>query len=162
MLGVLSAASSSTFRRGCCRAPLLVLLAVAAVAAALLPRCTRRGATHYPIAAFLGRLLLRFASAKQVEEIFAVVEAAARAASPPGSPPACVCGGSYRRGKPTSGDVDVVMTNNDERVRRVILPKMLDTMRQQGAHHLAAPLRSAYGGLGNGGWHRNEEGDDGS
>lgn len=70
---------------------------------------------------------------RQVEEIFAVVEAAARSASPPEFPPACVCGGSYRRGKPTSGDVDVVMTNNNENVRRVILPKMLEIMRQQGA-----------------------------
>ncbi|XP_006182996.2 DNA polymerase lambda isoform X1 [Camelus ferus] len=44
----------------------------------------------------------------------------------------CVACGSYRRGKATCGDVDVLLTHPDGRSHRGIFSRLLDSLRQQG------------------------------
>ncbi|XP_073858656.1 DNA polymerase lambda isoform X13 [Macaca fascicularis] len=44
----------------------------------------------------------------------------------------CVACGSYRRGKATCGDVDVLITHPDGRSHRGIFSRLLDSLRQQG------------------------------
>lgn len=44
----------------------------------------------------------------------------------------CVACGSYRRGKATCGDVDVLLTHPDGRSHQGILSRLLDSLRQQG------------------------------
>ncbi|XP_003475070.1 DNA polymerase lambda isoform X3 [Cavia porcellus] len=44
----------------------------------------------------------------------------------------CVACGSYRRGKPTCGDVDVLITHPDGRSHRGVFSRLLDGLRQQG------------------------------
>ncbi|XP_046509773.1 DNA polymerase lambda isoform X3 [Equus quagga] len=45
----------------------------------------------------------------------------------------CVACGSYRRGKATCGDVDVLLTHPDGRSHQGILSRLLDSLRQQAA-----------------------------
>ncbi|NXH13258.1 DPOLL polymerase, partial [Bucco capensis] len=44
----------------------------------------------------------------------------------------CVACGSYRRGKPTCGDVDVLVTHPDGRSHRGVFSKLLDSLRSSG------------------------------
>ncbi|XP_005403927.1 PREDICTED: DNA polymerase lambda isoform X2 [Chinchilla lanigera] len=44
----------------------------------------------------------------------------------------CVACGSYRRGKPTCGDMDVLVTHPDGRSHQGIFSRLLDKLRQQG------------------------------
>ncbi|XP_040848210.1 DNA polymerase lambda [Ochotona curzoniae] len=44
----------------------------------------------------------------------------------------CVACGSYRRGKATCGDVDVLITHPDGRAHQGIFSRLLDSLRQQG------------------------------
>lgn len=44
----------------------------------------------------------------------------------------CVACGSYRRGKATCGDVDVLLTHPDGRSHQGIFSRLLDSLRQQG------------------------------
>ena len=44
---------------------------------------------------------------------------------------AVVCG-SYRRGKLTCGDVDVLITNPDNKALKGVLAKLLDGLKQKG------------------------------
>lgn len=46
----------------------------------------------------------------------------------------CVACGSYRRGKATCGDVDVLITHPDGRSHQGIFSRLLDSLRQQGIH----------------------------
>lgn len=46
----------------------------------------------------------------------------------------CVACGSYRRGKMTCGDVDVLITHPDGRSHQNIFSRLLDSLRQQGIH----------------------------
>lgn len=46
----------------------------------------------------------------------------------------CVACGSYRRGKLTCGDVDVLITHPDGRSHQGIFSRLLDSLRQQGIH----------------------------
>ena len=40
--------------------------------------------------------------------------------------------GSYRRGKPTCGDVDILVTHSDGRSHRGVLPRLLQEGRESG------------------------------
>lgn len=44
----------------------------------------------------------------------------------------CVACGSYRRGKPTCGDVDVLVTHPDGQSHRGVFNKLLDSLRRSG------------------------------
>ena len=44
----------------------------------------------------------------------------------------CVACGSYRRGKATCGDVDVLVTHPDGRSHQGIFSRLLDSLRQRG------------------------------
>lgn len=44
----------------------------------------------------------------------------------------CVACGSYRRGKATCGDMDVLLTHPDGRSHQGIFSRLLDSLRQQG------------------------------
>lgn len=57
----------------------------------------------------------------------------------------CVACGSYRRGKPTCGDVDVLITHPDGRSHRGVFSRLLDGLRQQGT---LAVLGAQLGGQG--------------
>lgn len=48
----------------------------------------------------------------------------------------CVACGSYRRGKATCGDVDVLLTHPDGRSHQGIFSRLLDSLRQRGKVHL--------------------------
>lgn len=49
----------------------------------------------------------------------------------------CVACGSYRRGKMTCGDVDVIITHPDGRSHQGIFSRLLDSLRQQGIHSVS-------------------------
>ncbi|XP_020822679.1 DNA polymerase lambda isoform X1 [Phascolarctos cinereus] len=66
---------------------------------------------------------------EEAAEIEQTVREAARTLSPGLLSVAC---GSYRRGKVTCGDVDVLVTHPDGRSHQGILSQLLDTLRQQG------------------------------
>lgn len=68
---------------------------------------------------------------EEVTRIFEVVKAAAHAVGPPGNPPSCTAAGSYRRGKPESGDVDVIITKFGE--WEGLLLKIVAQLKAQGA-----------------------------
>lgn len=44
----------------------------------------------------------------------------------------CVACGSYRRGKPTCGDVDVLVTHPDGQSHRGVFSKLLDSLHRSG------------------------------
>lgn len=44
----------------------------------------------------------------------------------------CVACGSYRRGKPTCGDVDVLVTHPDGQSHRGVFNKLLDSLHRSG------------------------------
>ena len=56
--------------------------------------------------------------------------------------------GSYRRGKPSSGDVDVLITRRDGRAWRHLLGRVLRALEANGAemHHLKMPDTTVEGG----------------
>ncbi|XP_023571419.1 DNA polymerase lambda isoform X2 [Octodon degus] len=66
---------------------------------------------------------------EEAAEIEQTVRVAAQAFSPG---LLCVACGSYRRGKPTCGDVDVLLTHPDGRSHRGIFSRLLEKLRQQG------------------------------
>ncbi|XP_012921562.1 DNA polymerase lambda isoform X2 [Heterocephalus glaber] len=66
---------------------------------------------------------------EEAAEIEQTVRVAAQALSPGLW---CVACGSYRRGKLTCGDVDVLVTHPDGRSHRGIFSRLLDKLRQQG------------------------------
>ncbi|XP_012517200.1 PREDICTED: DNA polymerase lambda isoform X2 [Propithecus coquereli] len=66
---------------------------------------------------------------EEAAEIEQTVREAARAFNPG---LLCVACGSYRRGKMTCGDVDVLITHPDGRSHQGIFSRLLDSLRQQG------------------------------
>ncbi|XP_032035564.1 DNA polymerase lambda isoform X3 [Hylobates moloch] len=66
---------------------------------------------------------------EEATEIEQTVQKAAQAFNPG---LLCVACGSYRRGKATCGDVDVLITHPDGRSHRGIFSRLLDSLRQQG------------------------------
>ncbi|XP_019063331.1 DNA polymerase lambda isoform X2 [Fukomys damarensis] len=66
---------------------------------------------------------------EEAAEIEQTVRVAAQALSPG---LLCVACGSFRRGKLTCGDVDVLLTHPDGRSHRGIFSRLLDKLRQQG------------------------------
>ncbi|KAM6184186.1 DNA polymerase lambda isoform 1-T1 [Erethizon dorsatum] len=66
---------------------------------------------------------------EEAAEIEQTVQVAAQAFSPG---LLCVACGSYRRGKLTCGDVDVLITHPDGRSHQSIFSRLLDKLRQQG------------------------------
>ncbi|XP_016075538.1 PREDICTED: DNA polymerase lambda isoform X4 [Miniopterus natalensis] len=53
----------------------------------------------------------------------------------------CVACGSYRRGKATCGDVDVLLTHPDGRSHQGIFSRLLDSLRQQGEFMNSCPCK---------------------
>uniref|UniRef100_A0A8D0GXC7 DNA polymerase n=1 Tax=Sphenodon punctatus TaxID=8508 RepID=A0A8D0GXC7_SPHPU len=66
---------------------------------------------------------------KEASEIEQTVRKAAQSLNPG---LACVACGSYRRGKPTCGDVDVLVTHPDGHSHRGVFGKLLDSLRKSG------------------------------
>ncbi|KAF6110783.1 DNA polymerase lambda [Phyllostomus discolor] len=66
---------------------------------------------------------------EEATEIEQTVRASAQALNPG---LLCVACGSYRRGKATCGDVDVLLTHPDGRSHRGIFSRLLDSLRQRG------------------------------
>lgn len=76
----------------------------------------------------------------QVEEIFAVVRDAAVRCCPAGSAPEAEACGSFRRGKESSADVDVLITHRGGgREWETLLAKILAALREQGARRFSFP-----------------------
>ncbi|NXV40279.1 DPOLL polymerase, partial [Uria aalge] len=80
------------------------------------------GLKHYTD--FLGRM-----PREEAAEIEQTVRQAALALKPG---LVCVACGSYRRGKPTCGDVDVLVTHPDGRSHRGVFSKLLDSLHRSG------------------------------
>jgi len=74
----------------------------------------------------------------EVRDIEETVKAAVRQIDPGAS---CVVCGSYRRGKPSSGDVDILIYPDDGREHIDILPELLNSLTQAGflTDHLTVP-----------------------
>ena len=58
--------------------------------------------------------------------------------------------GSYRRGKPSSGDVDVLITRRDGRAYSTLMQQVLQALEANGVEMRAAVLRRCQGGAGHG------------
>ncbi|KAH1167161.1 hypothetical protein KIL84_002644 [Mauremys mutica] len=72
---------------------------------------------------------------EEAAEIEQTVREAARSLNPG---LVCVACGSYRRGKATCGDVDVLVTHPDGQSHRGVFGKLLDSLRRSGTWGLAA------------------------
>lgn len=68
-------------------------------------------------------------SRSEAEEIGNVVTEAARSVNPGLH---CVVCGSFRRGKPTCGDVDVLVSHPDGRSHQDVMPQLLQSLKQTG------------------------------
>lgn len=68
----------------------------------------------------------------------------------------CVACGSYRRGKATCGDVDVLLTHPDGRSHQGVFNRLLDSLRQQGRNSISG--RAAWPRAGQG-WATPQEGE---